>query len=190
LAQSVRARGSHPRDHWFESSIAHQSDLTDNRAYGPCFCIPCSHASSPRRSPDLAPHELERRPGGLGRHDDPDDGWPVAVVLRVVRSMHVRVRGGTRRFERHISLHAARADPAPAGCERTLKPWIGVAVRRANVQVVAEADEPDVTNGRRLPSGRREALPSSSTRPIRASSSVVQSLIGSAPSPPPGAQHW
>jgi [protein-PII] uridylyltransferase len=74
--------------------------------------------------------------------------------------------------------------------EHTLKPWIGVAVRRANVQVVAEADEPDVTNGRRLPSGRREALPSSSTRPIRASSSVVQSLIGSAPSPPPGAQHW
>jgi hypothetical protein len=25
LAQSVRARGSHPRGHWFESSIAHQS---------------------------------------------------------------------------------------------------------------------------------------------------------------------
>jgi hypothetical protein len=27
LAQSVRARGSHPRGHWFESSIAHHTDL-------------------------------------------------------------------------------------------------------------------------------------------------------------------
>ena len=27
LAQSVRARGSHPRGHWFESSIAHHRDL-------------------------------------------------------------------------------------------------------------------------------------------------------------------
>ena len=38
LAQSVRARGSHPRGHWFESSIAHHSDPNRCRAFGPCFC--------------------------------------------------------------------------------------------------------------------------------------------------------
>ena len=37
LAQSVRARGSHPRGHWFESSIAHHiaSTLGPVRAVGP-----------------------------------------------------------------------------------------------------------------------------------------------------------
>ena len=34
LAQSVRARGSHPRGHWFESSIAHHGDLNSCRTRG------------------------------------------------------------------------------------------------------------------------------------------------------------
>ena len=43
LAQSVRARGSHPRGHWFESSIAHHlDDTTRPRARGPIL------ASRPR----------------------------------------------------------------------------------------------------------------------------------------------
>ena len=39
IGSVVRARGSHPRGHWFESSIAHHRDPNRSRARRPCFCV-------------------------------------------------------------------------------------------------------------------------------------------------------
>ncbi len=63
LAQLVRARGSHPRGHWFESSIAHHPVSTVRVAACPGRC-----SSRPRR-----------RPEGLQDHDQ---GSPWASGLR------------------------------------------------------------------------------------------------------------
>src|SRR5664280_634546 len=87
--------------------------------------------------------EPERRPGGLRRHNGPDDARAVTIVLRVVCLAHGAGDRWLGRIEGDVPLDAAGPNAAFPGTERSLEPRVVVAIGGSHVEVLAGADDPD-----------------------------------------------
>ena len=74
IGSVVRARGSHPRGHWFESSIAHHRDPNRNRAFWALFLfLPLTARPDASRTGEgsIGVEQLEDRGHGV----DGSQGW-------------------------------------------------------------------------------------------------------------------
>ena len=108
LAQSVRARGSHPRGHWFESSIAHHKSHPRGPAPGPRF------DSRERQGTTVSGTGSERTYDDLGRrvvvHGQLEDGDADLVLARWQRIPQGRV--ARRRAAHDLQVDdVARGEP-------------------------------------------------------------------------------
>ena len=81
--------------------------------------------------------------------------------------------------EGDLAGEAAGPDAALGASQDRPEPAAMASSAGADVQVVADPDDPDGGRGAQVPSGRKAAISSSSAAPIWSSSSAAQSLIAS-----------
>jgi len=88
---------------------------------------------------------------------------------------------GVRFLEGDITLDAPGSDPTLAGRQGVLEPRAGSPLTDRMQSSPPARTTQIVTKGRRVPSGRRDAMASSSASPMMASSSLVHEVIDASP---------